>query len=134
MEETPEEELPEVEVAQEVEEVAEDATGDEEKQASPAVVINLYSWATPIVGVIMLLLGAIGGYFAYPLVKSAFEASASPTQVASADIQSVQTEAPQPTVDPATRQQLMDYLVPQVKHFKGDANAPITLIEFSDFQ
>lgn len=128
------EELPEEEVAQDVEEVEveEDAPGDDENQPSPAVVINLYSWATPVVGVIMLLLGLIGGYFLYPVVKSAFVAA--PTQVASTDVQSIQTEAPQPTVDPATRQQLMDYLVPQVKHFKGDASAPITLIEFSDFQ
>jgi len=130
------EELPEEEVAQDVEEVEveteEDAPGDDEKQASPAVVINLYSWATPIVGVVMLLVGLIGGYFLYPVVKSAFVAA--PTKVASTDVQSIQTEAPQPTVDPATRQQLMDYLVPQVKHFKGDANAPITLIEFSDYQ
>jgi protein-disulfide isomerase len=37
-------------------------------------------------------------------------------------------------MDPATRQQLMDYLLPQVTHFKGDENAPITLLEFSDFQ
>jgi len=128
------EELPEEEVAQDIEEVEseENAPGGDEKQPSPAVVINLYSWATPIVGVVMLLMGLIGGYFLYPVVKSAFVAA--PTEVASADVQSSQTEAPQPTVDPATRQQLMDYLVPQVKHFKGDANAPITLIEFSDFQ
>jgi len=128
------EELPEEQVVQDVEEVEaeEDAPGEDEKQASPAVVINLYSWATPIVGVVMLLMGLIGGYFLYPVVKSAFVAA--PTEVASTDVQSIQTEAPQPTVDPATRQQLMDYLVPQVKHFKGDANAPITLIEFSDFQ
>jgi protein-disulfide isomerase len=50
------------------------------------------------------------------------------------EMSSVGTSAHQPTMDPETRKQLMDYLVSNVKHFKGDANAPVTLIEFSDFQ
>jgi hypothetical protein len=83
------------------------------------------------VGVLMLLLGLVGGYFLRPLVPIA--QTDEPTQNP-AEVSSVQTQAPQPTMDPATRQQLMDYLLPNVKHFKGDENAPITLLEFSDFQ
>jgi len=126
------EELPEQEMSQDTTEVEEDAPASEKKRGSPAFVINIYSWATPVLGVVMLLLGLVGGYFIRPLVGSA--PAATPTEAASAAVQSVQTEAPQPTVDPETRQQLMAYLVPQVKHFIGDANAPITLLEFSDFQ
>lgn len=127
MEGQPEEDIMRVE-----EELEEEASAVDEVRNSPSLVINLYSWATPIVGVVMLVLGLIGGYLIYPQVKSATEATVS--EVASGEVSSVQTESPQPTVDPATRQQLMDFLVPQVKHFKGDANAPVTLIEFSDFQ
>lgn len=34
----------------------------------------------------------------------------------------------------AAAQQLMDALIAQTRHFKGDADAPVTIIEFSDFQ
>lgn len=40
-----------------------------------------------------------------------------------------------PTTDPAAaRQSLMAALIPKVRHFKGDPNAPVTIIEFADFQ
>src|SRR3989337_1514537 len=129
------EEMPEEEKAQEVVQDADDEEDESpdntEKKASPPLVINFYSWATPIVGVVMLLLGLVGGYFVRPLIQPAPTAAPNPE---AASLQSMQTETPQPTMDPETRKQLMDYLLPQVKHFKGDANAPITIIEFSDFQ
>jgi protein-disulfide isomerase len=31
------------------------------------------------------------------------------------------------------RQELMEALIPQVRHFKGDPDAPVTIVEFSDF-
>lgn len=124
MEEAPEQELP-----QETQE--EEVVDAMSKNKSPAFVINFYSWWIPIVGVLMLLLGLVGGYFLRPLVP--ISQTEEPTQNP-AEVSSAQTQAPQPTMDPATRQQLMDYLLPNVKHFKGDENAPITLLEFSDFQ
>ncbi len=33
-----------------------------------------------------------------------------------------------------TQQQAMEYLISQTRHFKGDPDAPITMIEFSDYQ
>ena len=39
------------------------------------------------------------------------------------------TQAP-----PKFLQEVMDYLVPQIRHIKGDPEAAVTIIEFSDFQ
>lgn len=103
--------------------------GRSASNASPPLVINIYSWATPIVGVVLLVVGLLAGYFGRPLI------SPPPASEAAGEApMSVQTEAPQPTMDPETRQQLMAYLLPQVRHFKGEAEAPVTIIEFSDFQ
>jgi hypothetical protein len=95
------------------------------RQRSPSLVINFQSWATPIVGVVMLLLGLLVGYLIHPI--NAIQ----PAATADSSSASAQTR---PTADPTASKQLMDYLVTQVKHFQGDANAPVTLIEFSDFQ
>jgi hypothetical protein len=89
----------------------------------PSVVINVYSWATPIVGVIMLAVGLLAGYFGRPMIAP----KAEPTVPAAA----VQSANP---TEEAQRQEMMTFLVGQVKHFKGDPNAPVTIIEFSDYQ
>jgi len=96
-----------------------------EKVTPKALVINVYSWATPVVGVLTLVIGLLLGYFGRPLVKP--EA----TQVAASI--DTQPAAANPT-DEARRQELMSYLVGKLRHFQGDENAPVTLIEFSDFQ
>jgi xanthosine utilization system XapX-like protein len=95
------------------------------RQRSPSLVINFQSWATPIIGVVMLLLGFLVGYLIHPINA--------PQLAATADSSSASAQT-RPTADPTASKQLMDYLVTQVKHFQGDANAPVTLIEFSDFQ
>ncbi len=96
------------------------------RQRTPSLVINVQSWATPIVGVVMLLLGLLVGYLIHPI-------NATQQAVATTDSSSASAQT-RPTADPTASKQLMDYLVTQVKHFQGDANAPVTLIEFSDFQ
>jgi hypothetical protein len=125
------EESPEQEITTETEGLEDEGNSSKKGKGSPAFVLNFYSWWIPIVGVVMLLVGLVGGYFLRPLVPVA--QTGSPTQNPG-EVSSVQTQAPQPTMDPETRKQLMDYLLPNVKHFQGDANAPVTLIEFSDFQ
>lgn len=95
----------------------------EAKPRRPAVVINVYSWATPILGVLMLVVGLLAGYFGRPMIAS----KAEPTVPAAA----VQSANP---TEVAQRQEMMTFLVGQVKHFKGDPNAPVTIIEFSDYQ
>lgn len=94
-------------------------------EPKPAFIINFYSWATPIVGLIMLVIGLAGGYFGRPLLTP--EASL-PEALPTAPAVSLPDEAPQ------SAEEMMDFLAGQVRHFKGDANAPVTIIEFSDFQ
>ncbi len=91
-----------------------------------AVTIKVQSWATPIVGLIMLVVGLLAGYFVRPVLPGV---ASTPTPVAVA-----QATTASPTQNPAAAQELMKYLVGQAKHFEGDANAPVTMIEFSDFQ
>jgi protein-disulfide isomerase len=43
-------------------------------------------------------------------------------------------EQPLPTPSDAQRTELMDFLVADTRHFKGDPDAPVTIIEFSDFR
>jgi uncharacterized protein YneF (UPF0154 family) len=126
------EDLPEQEVQPELEALDADGNDSQPSPRSPAFVLNFYSWWIPIVGVVMLLVGLVGGYFLRPLLPGT-QTAEQPTDNPS-EVSSLQTQAPQPTMDPETRKQLMDYLLPNVKHFKGDANAPVTLLEFSDFQ
>jgi hypothetical protein len=100
-----------------------------DKPRGAALVINVYSWATPVVGVLMLVVGLLGGYFGRPLIKP--EA----TQVAvSNNTQPAAAVATTNPSDEARRQELMSYLVGKLRHFQGDEGAPVTMVEFSDFQ
>jgi hypothetical protein len=100
------------------------------EEKKPALVINVASWWTPILAIVMLVLGLAGGYLirAAPPTETA-GSTASPTAVALAE-----TATPQPTISAEERQQMMDFVISKTRHFKGDPNAPVTLIEFSDFQ
>lgn len=113
----------------------EETQGREKTKKQPALVINVQSWATPIVGVLMLVVGLLAGYFVRPLIPSIggteTPVAAAPANPTSADSQSVAAAA---TQQPADLQEVMDFLIPQVRHTRGDPNAPVTLIEFSDFQ
>jgi len=87
----------------------------------PAVTINIQSWATPLVGVVMLIIGFLGGYYGRPLVSGTEEQATVPQSIA-------------PPQAGAGSEELMAYLVSQTRHFKGNPDAPVTLIEFGDFQ
>jgi hypothetical protein len=126
-----EEQEPEELESEELESEEQD-TPEEEKR--PSLVINIYSWATPIIALVMLVLGLFLGYAGRPWISEKIPAlggPTTPTPVAQAPTVQ-QTAAQQPSA--ADTEELMKYLVGQTKHFRGDANAPVTLIEFSDFQ
>jgi hypothetical protein len=84
-----------------------------------ALTITIQSWATPIVGLVMLAVGLLGGYYARPLLA--------PTPSSSSQT----TEGTQ--VSSASQAELMEVVIAQTRHFKGDSDAPVTIIEFSDF-
>ena len=66
-----------------------------------------------IVGFVMLLIGMVIGFFGRPIVLAAPVAG---------------------TVNAGDQPGIIQLLLAQTRHFKGNANAPVTLIEFSDFQ
>ena len=90
----------------------------------PAITISVQSWATPIVGVVMLIVGLFGGYYGRPLVGSENEQVAVPQVIQPA----------QPQGSGVSNEELMDYLNSQVRHVMGDPDAPVTIVEFGDFQ
>lgn len=95
-----------------------------EAQKQPAVMITIQSWATPIIGTAMLVLGLLVGFYARPflLAESRSDTNSAPPVVI-------------PTEDNSAAQaQLMETVIAQVRHFKGDPHSPVTIIEFADFQ
>lgn len=108
---------------------------EEKERKPPALVINVQSWATPFVGLLMLLVGLLAGYVIRPLIPLPADAE---TPVAAAPANTPLAESPEQAVaatqPPVDLQEMMEILVSQVRHFRGDPNAPVTLIEFSDFQ
>lgn len=132
--------------------VVETATPEPEPQpvrrrktaSSPAVTINIQSWATPIVGIVMLLAGLLLGYYWRPLVDSAAQGSGKPAasssgtggsgaNPASANL-GANPSSTNPAGSPSSTPTLMEFLISETRHFKGDPNAPITIVEFSDYQ
>ena len=95
-----------------------------EAQKQPAITISIQSWATPIIGTAMLVLGILVGFYGRPFVLAGTQSDASsapPLVIPTAD-------------NSAAQQKLMETVVAQARHFKGDPNAPVTIIEFADFQ
>jgi hypothetical protein len=82
------------------------------------------NWPIILVGVAMLAVGLVLGYIGRGVYGP--EATASKA-TSSAIAAAIQTRA-------ATNKEVMTMLIGATRHFKGDANAPVTIIEFSDFQ
>jgi hypothetical protein len=107
----------------------------DEREPRPALVINVQTWATPIIAIVMLVIGLVGGYLLYPEVSArigdAAPVAAAPSTNPATGAQS-STAGNQP--DQASREEMMDFLISQTRHFKGNPDAEVTIIEFSDFQ
>jgi len=97
-----------------------------EVQNPPAITISIQSWATPIVGILMLVLGLLVGYYVRPLMPNQAQSAASVDSGSPVVI---------PTADnSAAQQKLMETILAKTRHFRGDPHAPVTIIEFADFQ
>lgn len=108
--------------------ISQKESSPEETRKQPAMTIAIQSWATPIVGLVMLVIGLLGGYFLRPLTLAQSPNATIATSVAA-------PPAAIATTDPAVAQQnLMKAVLPKVRHFRGDPKAPVTMIEFGDFQ
>ncbi len=118
---------------------------DQPQGQKPALTVIIQSWWTPALAVIMLVVGLLVGYLGRPLLNK----NAQPTGVAAAvttpgattavTLPADVTSAPTTTVDPTmaaitSSEQLMAYLGSKTTHFKGDPNAEVMIIEFSDYQ
>jgi protein-disulfide isomerase len=93
-----------------------------EKKA--ALTITIQSWVTPIVGVVMLVVGLLGGYYVRPLLAPPPASSTTASSQTSGDTQDAA----------ASQAALMEAVVAQTRHFTGDPDAPVTIVEFGDFQ
>ena len=113
--------------------LVEEASLSENKPAALTLVIQ--SWATPIVGIIMLAIGLLAGYYGRPLISPIATPEATAQQNQSLESSDLQVTVPTPDADRAAQQkELMSALVERTRHYLGDQNAPVTIIEFSDFQ
>jgi len=99
---------------------------DQPQGEKPALTVVIQSWWTPAVAVIFLVIGLLGGYFGRPLVAKGTKTS-EPVAV-------VTTPTTDPTEAAASLKQIMDSVISQTTNFKGDPNATVTIIEFSDYQ
>ncbi len=109
------------------------------RMEKPALVINVQSIWTPILAIVMLVIGLLGGYYlrtylSEPVAMDESSISAAATSPAVAAPTAATTAPVQPTMSSEDRKKVMEALISQTRHFRGDPNAPVTVIEFSDFQ
>ena len=104
--------------------VTEEAAENAAKEEKAAITISIQSWATPIIAILMLVIGFFAGFYLRP-GGDAVQQPAAVAQVATPE---------QPQTDPAANEQLMSFLTSQERHALGDPDAPVTIFGFSDFQ
>jgi protein-disulfide isomerase len=105
--------------------------------------LTIQSGSTVAVGLLMLLVGMAAGYLLRPLLPlpagtAALPAAPGDTGSAAAQPAATVTGGPfvaaEATQAAAQAAALMEAVVGQTRHFRGSDTAPVTIIEFSDFQ
>ena len=87
---------------------------------------------TALVGLVMLLVGAAAGYLGRPLVAPQPTPTLAAASAERADASS--DKGGDPAAGNPSAAELMAAVVAQTRHFKGDVSAPVTIVEFGDFQ
>lgn len=96
--------------------------------SSPVLTVNLYSWATPIIGVVMLIVGILSGFYFRQVIG---ESNSTKTPAA---VRQTESSPTQPAAASSGNEDLMTAVVAQTRHFLGSPDAPVTMIELSDFK
>jgi hypothetical protein len=100
----------------------------------PAITVVIQSWTTPIAAILMLVAGLFAGYYGRPFLSPEMRSVAVEGNTSTGS-SSAPITIPTPDSDrTAQQQELMSAVVEQTRHFRGDPDAPVTIIEFSDFQ
>lgn len=103
------------------------------KKETPALTIMFQSWTTPIFAVVMLVVGLLGGYFGRPLLGEGSETTPV-SEVAPESEGDSNADLVREVDREAQKAELMNSLVKEINHFRGESDAPVTIIEFSDFR
>ena len=116
---------------EETEPESEPVLGDSEevvkiKGERPALTIVIQSWTTPIAALVMLIVGLVGGFILRPVVMPE-------RQLITEVVNPSQPTAVVAAATPDTGE-IMTVVTQQTKHFTGSEAAPVTIIEFSDYQ
>lgn len=82
-----------------------------------------------------LMVGIVIGYLGRPLIESEARAPAAPVVAARVESSApTDAEAASSSADSGSSQTLLDSVIAATRHYKGDPDAPVTIIEFGDFQ
>ena len=128
-----EEDLPEGEAEDKLE--LEEATADLEEASDQDECVDTTFWqdatttASVTVGLVMLLVGLALGYFVYPSLQPKIAERFGPEPTPTAVAQQQPSQDQQQALE-----EVMNLLVSETNHFKGEETAPVTIIEFADFQ
>lgn len=105
-----------------------------EKARETEVVRRPVGWQIIVLLAVGLLVGIAIGLFAGPYLTGRLPTKDSPAPAPAAVSP---TASPTPTAgapEDAARTNLMSVVVGATRHFRGTADAPVTVVEFGDFQ
>ena len=128
----PEEESTASEIELQPQDLAESGAEHLEESTPPVRPVGrrVHPLATFLAG---LVIGILVGYMGRSPAPSLSPGN-TPTAPEPENRTAVPTQAAERPASNTAPQELVDTIIAQTRHFKGDPNAPVTIIEFSDFQ